>query len=121
MGVDYSSRLVFGILLDFEKFKKIVRKYMPEDYVDDEIEFFYDFSLSEHYKGIYLGIAYPYLDGDCKDWTYYLGIGNEDTDSFSISEILKLVSYKDTEFEKFLLDNDIEPSEPELMSIVHVN
>jgi hypothetical protein len=124
MGIDNSAKLVFGIIIDKDIFEKIVKKYMPEDYGDDAIEYFQSdyLDITQYYKGIYLGFTSPYYDIGCENWTYYIGIGNKEDESLSIEEITDLIlSYKASDFQKLLSDNNIEDQEPALMAIVHVN
>ena len=129
MGIDNSAKLVFGFVLQYEQFLKIVRSFSTVEMEDDEIEEFYDKNLGvyskenlfiQKYKGLYLGISSPYYDIELEYKTFYITIGKV-VEKLNIEEVKNLLTnYIDTDYQLFLFENDIPYEEPTFISLPHI-
>ncbi len=127
MGIDNSSRLIFGLILTYEQFLKIVKSFSKE--LDEDIQEFYEKNLSiysrenffsQKYKGLYLGVSSPYYDIELEYQTFYISIGKV-REKISIEEVKNLLdTHIDTDYQLFLFENGIPYQEPEFISLPHI-
>ncbi len=129
MGIGNSSRLIFGFILTYEQFLKIVKSFAKEELDDVDIQEFYEKNLSiysrenlfsEKYKGLYLGISSPYYDIELEYQTFYISIGKV-RGKMNIVEVKNLLdTHIDTDYQLFLFENEIPYKEPEFISLPHI-
>lgn len=137
MGTDSTAKLIFGIVLTYDEFRRVLLKYSNDqgdnDNNSNDGELFERFingeiDISRRYKSLYLEITYPYYDASSEDWIFYVGIRFEDklhdrtiTDDLTIEDLKKLSTIDTEEFTKFLVENSLKIQQPKLIAVVHVN
>ena len=125
MGVDNTSRLVFGSIIKYDDFLKVMRNFTEKKLdTDEEIkDFYYENGeendsyhiFSEKYNGIYLRMASPYNNCDFERCIFYIGIGKGD-DELTVKQVQELI-FNYESYQKFFTDNDISYQEPLFFSL----
>ncbi len=126
MGVDYESKLVCGMPLEYNDFLKAVRMFTGQDLDDEEVENFYYENgekndtyniFSAKYKGIFLGMASPHNNYDFYKCNFYVSVGKGE-EKIDAKEIIALILWSD--YVKFLSDMAIPHVDPMIFSLLHV-
>ena len=126
MGIDTSSSIIFGMLLSYEEFLKILKSFMRNEEEEDEdyqnfyyekIE--YEKRFQEKYPGLILGMAAPFFDPDFDRRTFYLSF--IEAEEIDIQKCLSLInSHKSSLFKTCVDDYGLEYENPKFISIVNV-
>jgi hypothetical protein len=126
MGIDNSSSIIFGMLLSYEEFLKILKSFMRDE--DEENEDFQNFyyekienegRFSEKYPGLSLGMAAPFFDSDFNRRTFYLTF--IEAEEIDITRCFSLIaSHKSSLFKTCVDDYGLEYEDPKFISIVNV-
>ena len=126
MGVDYDSKLVCGMSLEYNDFLKAVRMFTERELKDEEVEKFYyengeendSYNIfSEKYKGMILGMASPHNNCDFHKCNFYVSVGKGE-EKIDSKEIISLIIFSD--YIKFLSDIGIPYVDPIIFSLLHV-
>ena len=126
MGIDNSSSIIFGMLLSYEEFVKILKSFMrtEEEEEQDYQNFYYECiengdRFSEKYPGLMLGMAAPFFDSDFERRTFYLCL--YEGEELEIERCLSLIqNHKSSLFKTCVDDYGLEYEDPKFISIVNV-
>lgn len=126
MGIDNSSYIIFGMLLSYEEFLKILKSFMTEEEDDEDFEnFYYGYiengdRFSEKYPGLKLGMSHPYFDSTFDQRVYYLSLTNRQ-EEIEITECLHLINtHKQSPLKLCADDYGLEYADPKFISVVNV-
>ena len=125
MGIDNSSHIIFGMMLGYEEFLKILKSFMKEEEEDDDFQNFYyehiesEGRFSEKYPGLMLGMSSPYFDSDFERRTFYLSLA--EAEEFEIGKCLSLIgSHRQSTLKTCVDDYGLEYEDPKFISIVNI-
>ena len=124
MGIDNSASVVFGVLLDYDEFVKMVESFMSEEEKKEDVQgFYYDHiegggRFEEKYTGLKLCISSPYYDADFEDRTFYLYL--EKAEEIDTQRASLLISSSQS-FNPCLKDFDLQHRQPKFIAVVDVN
>lgn len=127
MGIDTSSSIIFGMLLSYEEFVKILKSFMrTEEEEDEDFQNFYyeqienEGRFSEKYPGLILGMAAPFFDPKFDRRTFFISF--IDTEEVEIEKCLSLIqNHKTSLFKTCVDDYGLEYEDPKFISIVNVS
>jgi hypothetical protein len=126
MGIDYDSRIIFGMLLSYEEFVTVLKSFMmtEEEENEDYQNFYYekiDYGdrFHEKYPGLILGTSSPYFDCDFDQKIFYVCL--HDSDEIDIETASRLISsHESSSFKKFCEHYNLEYEPPRFISIINV-
>ena len=127
MGIDTSSSIIFGMLLSYKEFVKILKSFMrTEEEEDEDFQNFYyekiesEGRFSEKYPGLILGMAAPFFDSKFDRRTFFISF--IDREELEIEKCLSLIqNHKTSHFKTCVDDYGLEYSDPKFISIVNVS
>ena len=127
MGIDTSSSIIFGMLLSYSEFLKILKSFMRnEDEQDEDFQNFYyekiesEGRFEEKYPGLILGMASPFFDSHFERRTFFISF--IEAEEIDIPKCLSLIySHKQSLFKTCVDDYGLEYEDPKFISIVNVS
>ena len=78
MGIDNSSSIIFGMLLSYKEFVKILQSFMRNEEEEEDFQNFYyekiesEGRFEEKYPGLILGMASPFFDSRFERRTFFI-------------------------------------------------
>lgn len=126
MGVDNSTKLIFGMVLSEEQISKIEDKISAKlnsnensDKNSNEIDIWDGEYTIEEFPQVFLGFSSHYYDASSEHCDHFISLIDPYKTKLSIRELQELFELKNI-YTKVLEYFGIEYSEPKLISLVHI-
>jgi hypothetical protein len=122
MGIDNSSKLLFGMILSEEAISNILSK-LSEKNVEIGMDDLCEYGMEE-YPHLFFGYASPCYDAE--ENTYYVSFFDTDKTELSLEELSKLLADLSTDlspmpdYRNFLQRFDIKYELPAMYSLPHI-
>lgn len=120
MGIDNTSKLLFGMILSEEAVSSIISKSS-----ETNVEFTMS-DLCEHgiekYPRLFFGYASPYYDASEEDQVYFVSLFDATKTELTLQELSQLLMDLSSmpDYRNFLQDFDIQYEAPAMYSLPHV-